>query len=474
MSDKMTGETKHRSLQDLLDATPDLVGYFYNDTRSPHAMATAGAAPIPPEFTNWREEQRAWRQSVLLFDQSYHMPETFLRGPDAQKLLADLGINSFATFGPLRAKQYFCCNHQGYVIGECVLQHLDDGTLELISGTYVQNWVEYNATAGDYDVTLERDAPAAAGRRMYHLQLEGPHARDVFAEAIEGEMPDIPFFRMAKVRIAGCDVHVLRHGMAGHLGVELSGPFAEIGRVRDRLLEIGATYGIRRSGTKAQYSALGESGWFGYPMPAVYTDPMLADYRRWLSADSWEGRSQLGGSLVLPRIEQYYVTPWDLGADRLLKFDHDFVGRAALEEMAKRTDHRRKVTLVWNAEDVARIYASLLEPEFPYKYMELPKASYSFHQNDEVRSGRGDLVGLSKFVGYTVNEAKFLSVAIVAPEFATPGTEVLVTWGEPDGGSRKPTVERHRQTIVRATVAPNPYAKAAQVHKNAALSKAAG
>ncbi len=472
----MMSEKKPKSLQDLLDATPDLVSYFYNDTHSPHAMATPGAAPLPPEFTNWRDEQRAWRESVLLFDQSYHMPETFLRGPDAQKLLSDLGINSFENFTPLRAKQYFCCNHRGYVIGECVLQLLDDGTYELISGTYVQNWVEYNARAGGYDVTLERDPPFAEnprGRRMYHLQLEGPFARDVFAEAIEGEMPDIPFFRMAKVKIAGSDVYVLRHGMAGHLGVELSGPFAELDRVRTRLLEVGAKYGIRRSGTKAQYSALGESGWFGYPVPAVYTDPELADYRKWLPADSWEERTQLGGSLVLPSIEQYYVTPWDLGADKLLKFDHDFIGREALQEMAKRTDHRKKVTLVWNEEDVARVYASLMGPDLPFKYMELPKSSYSFHQHDEVRNERGDIVGFSKFVGYTVNEAKFLSIAIVAPEAAAPGTQVIVTWGEPNGGSRKPMVERHRQTTIRATVAPNPYAKAAQQQKNAALMKAA-
>lgn len=473
----MADESRRRSLQDLLDATPDLVSYFYNDTQSPHAMAMPGAAPLPPEFTNWRDEQRAWRESVLLFDQSYHMPETFLRGPDARRLLSDLGINSFETFGLLRAKQYFCCNHQGHVIGECVLQLLDDDTYVLISGTYLQNWVQFNAEVGDYDVTLERDPPAGEnprGRRMYHLQLEGPHARDVFAAAIEGEMPDIPFFRMAKVRIAGCDVYVLRHGMAGHLGVELSGPFAQIGRVRDRLLEVGAVHGIKRSGTRAQYSALGESGWFGYPIPAVYTDPMLENYRRWLPADSWEGRAQLGGSLILPRIEQYYVTPWDLGADKLLRFDHDFVGRDALEEMSKRTDHRKKVTLVWNAEDVARIYASLLGPDLPFKYMELPKSSYAFQQHDEVRSAHGDQIGFSKFVGYTVNEAKFLSVAIVAPEFAVPGTQVLVIWGEPDGGSRKPTVERHRQTTVRATVAPNPYAKAAQKQKNAALTRAPG
>jgi syringate O-demethylase len=42
-------------------------------------------------------------------------------------------------------------------------------------------------------------------------------------------------------------------------------------------------------------------------------------------------------------------------------------------------------------------------------------------------------------------------------EFAEPGTEVMFLWGEQDGGSRKPTVERHMQTQMRAVVSPSPY-----------------
>ena len=39
------------------------------------------------------------------------------------------------------------------------------------------------------------------------------------------------------------------------------------------------------------------------------------------------------------------------------------------------------------------------------------------------------------------------------------GTEVKLTWGEPDGGSKKLTVERHKQMDIRAIVSPVPYAK---------------
>src|SRR5262249_1934107 len=135
-------------------------------------------------------------------------------------------------------------------------------------------------------------------------------------------------------------------------------------------------------------------------------------------------------------------------------------GRVALEELA-RNPPRKKVTLVWNNEDVQRITGSLLEPGVPYKYLELPVADYGNMQHrDEVRTLGGQLIGLSAYTGYTVNERKVLPIGVLDAGHATPGEEVTILWGEPDGGSRKPRVELHRQTPVRATVAPAPYASA--------------
>ena len=50
---------------------------------------------VPTEFSNWRDEQRAWRETAVLFDQSHHMVDLFIEGPDALKLLSDTAINSF-------------------------------------------------------------------------------------------------------------------------------------------------------------------------------------------------------------------------------------------------------------------------------------------------------------------------------------------------------------------------------------------
>jgi glycine cleavage system aminomethyltransferase T len=65
---------------------------------------------MKPEFSNWRDEQRAWATTAVLFDQSFHMTDVYFRGPDALRLLSDLGVNSFRNFGKNKAKQFVACN----------------------------------------------------------------------------------------------------------------------------------------------------------------------------------------------------------------------------------------------------------------------------------------------------------------------------------------------------------------------------
>ncbi len=460
------------TLDDHLKALPDLVDHFYNDTLAPHVRARSGLTPVPLEQSSWVEEQRAWRNSAVLFDQSHHMPELFVKGPDAIRLLSRVGINSFANFKPGRAKQFVACNHEGQIIGETLMYCHGEEDFELVSGMPLLNWVEYNAGTGGYDVTLERDNHTAAnpnGKRVkFRFGMDGPNAGRIFAEAIEGEMPEIKFFNTARVTIAGCEVMALRHGMAGHSGVEISGRFEDGPTVRAALLKAGEKHGLKPGGTLAYFSAAIESGWMASPFPAIFTSESLRDYRRWLPASTWEAHVQLGGSFVSDRLEDYYVTPWDLGVEGRMKFDHDFIGREALEKMAQ-SPRRTRRTLVWNREDVSKIFDSMLEPGPACKMLRLPYSSYAYQQYDEVRTTDGRLVGYSTLCGYTANEAAMLSLVMIDLDHAEPGTELVMTWGEPNGGSRKPHVERHRQTEVRVTVGPAPYAKPVQKMKHASV-----
>jgi vanillate/3-O-methylgallate O-demethylase len=129
-----------------------------------------------------------------------------------------------------------------------------------------------------------------------------------------------------------------------------------------------------------------------------------------------------------------------------------------LEQMPAQS-RRKRVTLVWNRQDVTRVLDSIQDPGIQYKAIEFPIADYGFPQRDEVRSPDGRFIGLSGLCGYSINEARMLSLGMLNADEAVEGKEVVITWGEAEGGSRKPRVERHRQTAIRATVGPAPYAQ---------------
>jgi glycine cleavage system aminomethyltransferase T len=165
------------------------------------------------------------------------------------------------------------------------------------------------------------------------------------------------------------------------------------------------------------------------------------------------GRAILGGSFDGPDIADYYLNPYDLGYRRTVSFDHEFVGRAALERFAQQ-QNRTKVTLVWNAEDLMRMFGSWLTPGGSAKYLELPNARYALYEMDKVTVD-GDVVGVSLGCGYLANEHAFVSLASIDGPHCAAGSQVTVVWGE-SSDSSKPQVEAHVQIEVRATVAPAP------------------
>ncbi|MFX5785197.1 hypothetical protein ABTE36_22145, partial [Acinetobacter baumannii] len=84
--------------------------------------------------------------------------------------------------------------------------------------------------------------------------------------------------------------------------------------------------------------------------------------------------------------------------------------------------------------------------------------NYASSNYDRVTDADGKTVGLSMFTGYSYNEKQALSLATVDPSIAV-GTELRVVWGEENGGTRKTTVEPHKQLSVRAIVSPVPYSR---------------
>jgi syringate O-demethylase len=125
-----------------------------------------------------------------------------------------------------------------------------------------------------------------------------------------------------------------------------------------------------------------------------------------------------------------------------------------------KTERRKKVTFVWNGDDVAAAYGSLFHKGPGAKFINLPMSLYDTFHADRVEAN-GKVVGISTWTGYSANERAMLSLGTIDAKLATPGTEVTLVWGE-DKRSSKVQVEDHVQFKIRATVMPAPLAEQAR------------
>jgi vanillate/3-O-methylgallate O-demethylase len=412
---------------------------------------------IPDEFTNWRDEVRAWKDGVALLEQSYHMSELHLRGAEVIPFLSTIAVNKFDPFPVRKAKQLVVAGPDGYLIGDAILFHEEPDFLRLVGAPMALDWVQYNAESSSFDVSTTIDhnwSVAEHPRDVFRFQIQGVHALDLVSEAIDGPLPEVGFFGIADISIAGRRIRAVRHGMAGTPGFEIYGPWGDQQPVRERLDELGAKYGLRKVGAFGYATTAQESGWLPLPLPAIYHGEELKPYREWTSSFSLESLGSLGGSLVSNQIEDYYVDPIEVGYQNIIDWDRDFLGRDALAKRAE-NQQRRKVTLVWNDADVAAVNESALFGNgTPAQFIALPSPMYSTWAADAVLSD-GRPIGFSQYMSYSANARHVLSHGIIDVALAEPGTELTLLWGEPD--SRRDNVASNELREIRVTVAPSPF-----------------
>jgi vanillate/3-O-methylgallate O-demethylase len=453
----------YKNLEEKLKASGNTVEMLRNSQIGAYVYPV-----VAPEFTNWRDEQRAWAETCVLFDQSHHMVNLFVRGKDALKMLSYLSTNSFKNFTVNKAKQFAPVSYDGYVIGDGILFYLAENELAYVGRNPAANWIEFHAKTGGYNVQTEYDDRSPSRpmgkpvfRKFYRYQIQGPNAEQVIRKLNGGPSPDIKFFNMGEIRIAGRTVRALRHGMAGAPGLEVWGPYEQGDEIRSAILEAGKEHGIVQVGARAYATNTLESGWIPSPVPAVYTGDKMKHYREWLPGTSYEANAGLGGSFVSKKIEDYYTSPHELGYAGFTKFDHDFIGKEALQAMEGKV-HRKKVTFAWDNKDVMKVLESMFAPAGQnYKFIDLPLSNYASSSFDSIMHG-GKIVGASMFSGYSYNERKMLSLGFVEEQYAAPGTQLTLLWGEENGGTKKTTVERHKQTELKVVVGPTPYAQQAR------------
>ena len=155
----------------------------------------------------------------------------------------------------------------------------------------------------------------------------------------------------------------------------------------------------------------------------------------------------VSGSYEAKDISEYYRTPVELGWRKNVKFDHQFLGRAALEaEIAH--PKRVGVTLEFNPDDIVSVYASFFKEGEHYDFMDFPHNQRSAMHASKILK-HGELVGCSTMPAYSYQFRKMLSISCIDPKCAADNEDVVVIWGEPG----------HTQLPLRAKVRNIPYKK---------------
>jgi vanillate/3-O-methylgallate O-demethylase len=390
--------------------------------------------PRPYEFNGWRAESMAWKTGCSMHAGLSGPLEWIYRGPQAQEFLQSVMINGLSKFPIGSAKHAIMLNEEGLVANHGVLmRHGENDFRANFSGAWPMHLI------GPSRLEVQTEL-----REVYDFQLGGPTSLQVLERATGESLRDIAFLRARTAKIADLEVEILRVGMSGTLAYEVRGPIEEGQRVHAAIEEAGREFALERMGWRTYGVNHVENGFpqidhtfFG----SGYDDPA---YNEFLGGF----RPTLTGSVGPDNDRARKRSPVELNWHRAARFDHDFVGRAALEKEIAAPTHTI-VTLEWNVDDVAEIYRSLFEPGEEYKLLEFPSTPLplaAFQSCDWVLKG-SERVGTSTGVTYSYYYRKMISHGNLDLDQAMIGNEVVIQWG--DYGKRIKEV--------RATVARYPY-----------------
>lgn len=401
----------------------------------PATFVVVGNQLRPWEYNGWKPESLSWKQSCYIHA-GLSGGLVCVDGPDADDFIQHLCTNSLKTFPQGTMRHAVMCDDNGLVAAHGILQRYDNGLYRHFAAG---PWAFYKAMTGKWNVK-------SWWEDRYLFQVAGPRSREALERATGEDLSDIGFLRYRDARIAGRTVEIGRIGMSGNLAYEVRGPLAEGPEVYDAIYRINREIGMERLGWRTYLVNHVEGGFpqacwtFGM---AMVLDP---EFRAFVGEDHFALHAQRTGSYDPSESRPRMRNPFEVNWGNAVAFNHDFIGRAALEKIAA-GPQRRTVTLRWNKQDVLDIYASLFEPGEEYRTLDLPTSPTWAHgmlEHADRLLHRGELVGVSSSTIYSYYFRECISMGCIDEELAEPGTEVVVQWGDHGGRIKdvRATVDR--------------------------------
>ena len=346
-------------MENLVCAVPRYPDVFF--------YALCGSALRPWEFNGWQAESLSWKKTAYIHAGLSGYGPVVFKGPDALQFLQGICTNSFDNYPIGRMKHAVMCDEGGLVTSHCILQRMSEDEFRMFA---TGPWARYMLSKTNLRVTC-------TVRTDYLFQVAGPRSLEILERVTGENLRDIGFLAFRNTRIAGITVEIGRIGMAGTLAYELHGPMSDAHEIYDAVYQSGKELGIERLGWRTYFVNHIEGGFPQQIWTFIASVEEDAGYRAFMSGypTTVSTSIKISGSVDPHDLRARYRTPLELNWHKEVKFDHNFVGRAALEAQAS-APKRKTVTLRWNPDDVLDIYASLLRPGDAYKQIELPASPH--------------------------------------------------------------------------------------------------
>ncbi|MGX9221970.1 hypothetical protein ACWV27_26785 (plasmid) [Massilia varians] len=399
----------------------------------------------PWQFNGWKKESLSWKTDCYLHAGLNPASPYRLHGPGALDLLRDACINDFTRFSIGCSKHAVMCNSLGNVMADGMVLRTgnDDFTCY-----FLNPYIDYLVASGRYDVTGED-----LSGKTFLFQVAGPKSLAALEAATSESLRDIEFLwhRPSSIHYKGRDipVRIFRLGVARTLAYEVHGHIEDALDVYNAIAASGKQFGMERIGMQVYGMHHTEGGFaqsYIHFLPAYTEDP---EFIAFLAGSADEYMRDLPGSAG-PVLEKRYANPVELGWAHMISFEHDFVGRVALERIVGEP-HRRMVTLEWNRDDILEVYASQFDPDTEVEFMDFAaNPIWTAHNSivfcDDVMVGENQ-IGVSSGRVFSYFYRQMLSLALLQTKYALIGETVEVIWGRPGNQFKR----------IRATVARYPY-----------------
>jgi glycine cleavage system aminomethyltransferase T len=399
---------------------------------------------LPFEFTGSQDEYLACRKTAWLGVMLNMSPVYDIFGIDVIKFMNKIFVNrDFAEFKDGASRHGIICNDKG--------QMLADGVIYKVKENHYRTYwlapvLQYYVMTDNMDVKGEY-----VSDNDYFYQVDGPKSLEIMEEACQCDLHDLKFGHNKKVKICGTDMVIHRLGMSGALAYEVHGASSDAEVAYNRIKEVVLKFGGKLLGSR-NYPVLNHTP-AGYPNQCQhYLYPYFKSEKGLAEFYSKIGFSFKFAGSASDNENNFYVTPYDVGWGYLVNFEHEFMGKEALQKIAE-DPPRKPVTLEWNTEDVGDVFMSQfrgrdVEPYDPIDTIScMDDASVTGKLFIDYILVDDKKIGIATGRAFAYYERRMISLAFIDKEYAVERKEVIVLWGSPG----------HPQKKIRAVVARFPY-----------------